>query len=232
MHLRRLLFVILAAISCLLASAASPALASALAEPTGPTQSDERGPDPEGRTPVTQPPKSNLTESGLVPADIALAAPAPLPGATAVSGPYYWYSGWATAAYQMCLDADKWVTGNGAKVQVWACNGSPQQTWWMHSLGNSGKYLIQNAWTGMILDGHQPCVFNDGCQVQMWQHVPGNLNQVWFWWHNSSTGRFFFQLEAGGKYLDADSWTPRGVNGAKVQLWRDMPGGPDNQEWY
>ncbi|MEV0307933.1 ricin-type beta-trefoil lectin protein [Nonomuraea fuscirosea] len=229
MHLRRLFFVVLAAISCLLTSAVGPAFADPAPAGTPATRSGSEPPD---RVPVTEPQKADLTAAGFVPADVALAAPAPLPGASAVFGPYYWFSGWATFRYQMCLDADKWVTGNGAKVQLWECNGLPQQSWWMHKLGNSNKYLIQNALTGMILDGHLPCVYTNGCQVQMWQHVPGNLNQVWFFWQNTRNGRYFFELEAGGKYLDVDSNTPRGVSGAKVQLWQSMCCAPDNQEWY
>ena len=31
--------------------------------------------------------------------------------------------------HPMCLDVDKWGTGNGANVQIWECNGGQNQLW-------------------------------------------------------------------------------------------------------
>jgi hypothetical protein len=77
-----------------------------------------------------------------------------------------------------CLDADANNRTNGAKVQLWACNGSPQQRWYLRpdATGNS----LQNglSWPyGMCLDKdtHTPGRFG---VEQMWA-CNGTTEQTW-----------------------------------------------------
>jgi chitinase len=42
-----------------------------------------------------------------------------------------------------CLDVVGAATYNGARIQQWDCNGSPQQRWFMH-MDSKGDYLIVN----------------------------------------------------------------------------------------
>lgn len=53
------------------------------------------------------------------------------------------------------------MRSDGGKVQVWGCNGEPQQQW--RSVGTA----IVNA-GGKCLDVHAPDMRNDGGRVQVW----------------------------------------------------------------
>lgn len=130
-------------------------------------------------SPIEPSPKPDTSlPKGLVPVHVPVGTPKPRPlaGAQQVSGPFLIRSVWNL---DMCLDRDANVLGNGARVQLWRCNGHPQQLWYFHHLDQQ-NYLIENG-LGRILDAHAPCIHNNGCPVQVWQHVPGNINQVWWY---------------------------------------------------
>ncbi|MDH6131998.1 hypothetical protein P3T37_001383 [Kitasatospora sp. MAA4] len=123
-----------------------------------------------------------------------------------------------------CLDGDLNTIGkNGAKVQLWGCNGWDNQGWnWTPAPGQpAGYYVIQNGHGGQCLDGDLNTIGNNGAKVQLWG-CNGWDNQTWIW--NGSTLR----NQHGGQCLDGDLNTI-GNNGAKVQLWGCN--GWDNQSW-
>jgi sRNA-binding regulator protein Hfq len=136
----------------------------------------------------------------------AMAGPA---GATAsfvahpviISGPVH-------SAYNgRCLDADlNGIHGNGAKVQLWDCNGQDQQSWTMYP---DGKIL--NAY-GRCLDADLNTIRANGTKVQIWD-CNGSSQQRWSYQLGGSLVNANSQ-----RCLDADLNTIRN-NGTKVQLW-------------
>jgi Ricin-type beta-trefoil lectin domain len=71
-----------------------------------------------------------------------------------------------------CLDVHRPdITKDGAKVQVWNCNGSAQQKWKIE--GNTIKSIVDQC-----LDVHRPDILNDGGKVQTWG-CNGSLQQRW-----------------------------------------------------
>ncbi|MEU6539584.1 RICIN domain-containing protein [Streptomyces sp. NPDC047000] len=123
-----------------------------------------------------------------------------------------------------CLDGDSnTIPNDGAKVQLWACNGQTNQTWlWAPAAGQPvGYYTIQNADRGQCLDGDSNTIPNDGAKVQLWA-CNGRTNQTWLWYGPTLTNA------DRGQCLDGDSNTIPN-NGAKVQLW--ACNGWRNQDW-
>lgn len=55
------------------------------------------------------------------------------------------------------------MTTNGGRVQVWVCNGAPQQQWTAFANG-----ALRNA-GGLCLDVHAPDQALNGARVQVWQ---------------------------------------------------------------
>ncbi len=63
-----------------------------------------------------------------------------------------------------CLDAHgATASTNGGKVQVWSCNGNPQQLWTTFTNGT-----IRNEAAGLCLDVHGPDLARNGGRVQVW----------------------------------------------------------------
>ncbi|WP_327070191.1 RICIN domain-containing protein [Kitasatospora sp. NBC_01250] len=123
-----------------------------------------------------------------------------------------------------CLDGDTNTIGNnGAKVQLWGCNGWSNQNWyWTPAPGQpTGYYTIQNGDQWQCLDGDTNTIGNNGAKVQLWG-CNGWSNQTWIW--NGSTLRNADK----GQCLDGDTNTIP-ANGAKVQLW--SCNGWTNQSW-
>ncbi|MGA5818097.1 RICIN domain-containing protein [Kitasatospora sp. NPDC094028] len=72
-----------------------------------------------------------------------------------------------------CLDGDtNTIPNNGAKVQLWACNGWSNQTW----LWNGST--LRNSDQGECLDGDTNTIGNNGAKVQLWA-CNGWSNQSW-----------------------------------------------------
>ncbi|MCC9307221.1 ricin-type beta-trefoil lectin domain protein [Kitasatospora sp. RB6PN24] len=123
-----------------------------------------------------------------------------------------------------CLDGDRnTIPNNGAKVQLWACNGWDNQSWYWTPVAGlpSGSYTLQNGEAMQCLDGDTNTIPNNGAKVQLWA-CNGWTNQTWLW--NGSTLR----NSDRGECLDGDTNTI-GNNGAKVQLW--ACNGWPNQSW-
>ncbi|WP_280698477.1 RICIN domain-containing protein [Kitasatospora sp. GP82] len=123
-----------------------------------------------------------------------------------------------------CLDGDtNTIPNNGAKVQLWGCNGWSNQSWYWTPVPNMpiGYYTIQNGDGWECLDGDTNTIPNNGAKVQLWG-CNGWTNQKWYW--NGST----LQNADGWECLDGDTNTIPN-NGAKVQLWGCN--GWTNQKW-
>ncbi|MFF7637673.1 RICIN domain-containing protein [Kitasatospora sp. NPDC008050] len=123
-----------------------------------------------------------------------------------------------------CLDGDTNTIGNnGAKVQLWDCNGWDNQSWYWTPAPNqpAGYYTIQNGHGWQCLDGDTNTIGNNGAKVQLWA-CNGWPNQTWAW------GGGTLVNADKGQCLDGDLNTI-GNNGAKVQLW--ACNGWDNQSW-
>ncbi|MGK5546988.1 RICIN domain-containing protein [Streptomyces sp. URMC 127] len=72
-----------------------------------------------------------------------------------------------------CLDGDlNTIPNNGAKVQLWACNGWTNQIW----MWNGSN--LQNAQGAQCLDGDTNTIPNNGARVQLWA-CNGWNNQKW-----------------------------------------------------
>jgi hypothetical protein len=133
-----------------------------------------------------------------------------------------WHSDWNGK----CLDADRTDTGNGAKVQLWDCNGWSNQTWNMSYNTNIGAWQFKSGFTGKCMDGDVYHNNQNGDRVLM-QTCNGLDQQYWIWVADSSSLSHFINV-AADKVLDADRTNP--ANGCPVQLWDRN--GWSNQEWY
>ncbi|MCX4759409.1 RICIN domain-containing protein [Streptomyces sp. NBC_01275] len=72
-----------------------------------------------------------------------------------------------------CLDGDlNTIPANGAKVQLWACNGWTNQTWLWHGA------TLTNLEGGQCLDGDLTQIPANGAKVQLWA-CNGWSNQNW-----------------------------------------------------
>jgi Ricin-type beta-trefoil lectin domain len=119
----------------------------------------------------------------------------------------------------LCLDVHAPDQGkDGGRVQVWACNGSPQQTWVFDEQAGSVISLA-----GKCLDVQAAQVGTDGAAVQVWDC---NRQVQQRWQHRKrvmqAPGGGFFQpmalQNAGGKCLDVHA-PDQFKNGARVQIW-------------
>jgi hypothetical protein len=109
-----------------------------------------------------------------------------------------------------CLDADRNTTGgNGTKVQLWDCNGKPQQMWTSQPDGT-----LVNRWSGRCLDADRSTTGGNGTKVQLWD-CNGDVQQQW---DSLGDGSHPMRVAWTGRCLDADLNTIR-RNGTKVQLW-------------
>lgn len=82
------------------------------------------------------------------------------------------------------LDADTHTFGNGGKVQLWtAVPGNTNQVWYIWQDQYSDNcLLIQNDYGPAgtdELDADTHTYYNNPGIAQIWQYVPGNLNQQW-----------------------------------------------------
>ncbi|MBT2383512.1 RICIN domain-containing protein [Streptomyces sp. ISL-11] len=72
-----------------------------------------------------------------------------------------------------CLDGDtNTIPNNGAKVQLWACNGWTNQIWSWNGTN------LQNRLGSQCLDGDTNTIPNNGAKVQLWG-CNGWTNQKW-----------------------------------------------------
>ena len=115
----------------------------------------------------------------------------------------------------LCLDVDK-VNGRigpGSAVQIWACNGGPNQRF---SWGRNGEIAIGNLC--LDIENANP---NDGGRMIVWQ-CSGAPNQRW-----QARGRDIVS-QLNGKCLAV--WEGQARNGQRVVTWGCN--GSTNQNWW
>lgn len=119
-----------------------------------------------------------------------------------------------------CLDADLNTIGsNGTRVQLWDCNGQPQQKWYIDQYASQSGTIwqvLRNVASGRCLDADLNSIQTNGTYVQLWD-CNGQPQQEW---RNVIALQNQFS-QAGpmlGRCLDADTNTIGG-NGTRVQLW-------------
>jgi hypothetical protein len=127
-----------------------------------------------------------------------------------------------------CLDAD--INGggvNGNKVQIWTCNGSPQQEW-MAGPGADGAWSLESMkFPGMCLDADLNGGGANGTKVQLWR-CNQQAQQSWYWYEDYDLAIYNALFNNNqGIVLDRDINVPG--NGAKVQLWAKNF---QSQQWW
>ncbi|WP_432838773.1 ricin-type beta-trefoil lectin domain protein [Dactylosporangium sp. CA-092794] len=117
-----------------------------------------------------------------------------------------------------CVDADlNTINRNGTRIQLWDCNGSPQQTW-----NFAGDGTIRVGRNNKCLDSDTNTAGRLGAVVQLWD-CNGSAAQRW------SVINGVIRSGYSGQCLDADL-NAIAANGARVQLW--SCNGSKQQQWY
>ncbi|MEV0264683.1 RICIN domain-containing protein [Streptomyces sp. NPDC050617] len=121
-----------------------------------------------------------------------------------------------------CLDVDANGGGNGTVVQIWQCNGSTQQRWYLWNNGALESYRFP----GKCLDADLNGGGANGTKVQIWDC--NNTSQQ-SWSHPSGdraiyNARFY---NNGNIVMDRDANVVG--NGARVQLWQKNF---QSQQWW
>lgn len=90
--------------------------------------------------------------------------------------------GWYTISnlgHRKCLDANNGELGrNGARVQMWDCNGWENQQWQLFS-----NHTVKNVGHGRCLDGDTVTLPANGTKVQLWDCNNG-AHQAWFFFRS------------------------------------------------
>eukprot|EP01083_Nonionella_stella_P198553 728872_1 len=112
---------------------------------------------------------------------------------------------------------------NGAKVQVWDCNGAVQQTFYFEPSSVQGRFLIKSAFTNddncLDVNDLQHTNNENGAKVTMWD-CNGQDQQQWYIEGNAIKS-------SNGKCLDVHV-PDISNNGGKIQIW-DCNGRPQQQ---
>lgn len=121
-----------------------------------------------------------------------------------------------------CLDVDANGGGNGTVVQIWQCNGSTQQRWYLWNNGALESYRFP----GKCLDADLNGGGRNGTKVQIWDC---NNTPQQSWSHPSGdraiyNARFY---NGGNIVMDRDANVVG--NGARVQLWQKNF---QSQQWW
>ncbi|MEU4218885.1 RICIN domain-containing protein [Actinoplanes sp. NPDC026623] len=112
-----------------------------------------------------------------------------------------------------CLDADTNGRGNGTRVQVWDCNQTTQQLWYVHS--DSTVESVRNP--GMCLDADSDAQGANGARIQLWT-CNGSAQQKWIRRAGDLAIYNLAFLNGFGTVMDRDSDVAG--NGAQAQLWQ------------
>ena len=112
-----------------------------------------------------------------------------------------------------CMDDNGQSTANGAKIQLWTCNGGANQQWTVESDGTLQVY-------GKCLDITGANTAN-GTLIELWT-CNGGANQQW----QASNGTLV--NPASGKCLDDPNSNT--ANGTQLDLW--TCNGGTNQQWH
>jgi len=144
-----------------------------------------------------------------------------------------------TLASYRCLDADANRPLVTRPIQLWSCNGWPNQRWRFIPLGNppNGNYLIISKETLdnslVCLDAQMQSISGNGTKIQLYPCRDGNTdgfaaNQVWYNWY--ANGRQRWVNAHSRRCLDADTNTLNIPNvPTKIQLWDCL--NASNQDW-
>jgi ricin-type beta-trefoil lectin protein len=124
-----------------------------------------------------------------------------------------------------CLDVVGGATYNGARIQQWDCNGSPQQRWFMH-MDSKGDYLIVNVNSGKCLDV-QAASKSNGAPLQQWD-CNGEKHQRFFI-HDQER---IVPTHDFSKCLDVTGGPDATGNGVRIQQWTCLSNYPTNQSFY
>ena len=116
------------------------------------------------------------------------------------------------ASASKCLDDDTGSSANGAKVQIWDCNGTAAQNW---AVGTDGTVRING--TCMDVTGASTA---DGALVELWD-CNGGTNQQWI----PQIGTL--DNPVSGKCLDDPDFNT--ANGTQLELYSCNGGA--NQQW-
>ncbi|QFZ20001.1 RICIN domain-containing protein [Saccharothrix syringae] len=120
-----------------------------------------------------------------------------------------------------CLDADAAGGGNGTRVQVWDCNGEPQQRWFSTDDG----YLVNGLFQDMCLDADTNGGGANGTRLQLWEcnHSPQQR-----WWRLDGDLAIYNELYLNDHNTVVDR-DPDAGNGAVAQLWEKNF---QSQQWW
>ncbi|MGH2869443.1 MAG: ricin-type beta-trefoil lectin domain protein [Solirubrobacteraceae bacterium] len=122
-----------------------------------------------------------------------------------------------------CLDADTRTIGADAtKVQLWQCNGSLQQLWYVDTNSAQTGGTVRSALSGRCLDADTRTIGSNGTTVQLWD-CNRSSQQLWYGQGNAVINALRLQA------LDADTRT-LSTDGTVVQLWQ--PNQQPQQQWF
>jgi hypothetical protein len=88
----------------------------------------------------------------------------------------------APGAILMCLDVAGGGTADGTPVRLYACNGTPAQTWVPNTTSIGGPAQLVNPQSGKCLDDPDGITTPPGgppIQLQIWDCINNDLNQEW-----------------------------------------------------
>ncbi|SDM61742.1 glucosylceramidase [Nonomuraea jiangxiensis] len=114
--------------------------------------------------------------------------------------------------FNLCLDVKEFSTKDGARVQLWSCNGNANQRWRMYKDGT-----IRSALNGKCLDVRE---FNakNGAIVQMWS-CSGASNQQWYWSNSKYTRAGYRMLRSRLNNFCLDATGKQHKLGTPLQMW-------------
>ncbi|MFG2977462.1 RICIN domain-containing protein [Streptomyces sp. NPDC048331] len=121
-----------------------------------------------------------------------------------------------------CLDVDANGGGNGTVVQIWQCNGSTQQRWYLWNNGALESYRFP----GKCLDADLNGGGRNGTKVQIWDC---NNTPQQSWSHPSGDRALYNARFYGGGNIVMDRDANVVGNGARVQLWQKNF---QSQQWW
>ncbi|MEY2229606.1 MULTISPECIES: RICIN domain-containing protein [Streptomyces] len=121
-----------------------------------------------------------------------------------------------------CLDVDANGGGNGTVVQIWQCNGSTQQRWYLWNNGALESYRFP----GKCLDADLNGAGRNGTKVQIWDC---NNTPQQSWSHPSGDRAIYNARFYGGGNIVMDRDANVVGNGARVQLWQKNF---QSQQWW
>ncbi|MEU8893339.1 RICIN domain-containing protein [Streptomyces sp. NPDC048442] len=153
---------------------------------------------------------------------------APTPGLTApalqrvLNVPVRITNDFANRPTTQCLDVDANGGGNGTVVQVWQCNGTSQQRWYLWNNGALESYRFP----GKCLDADLNGGGRNGTKVQIWD-CNGTSQQSWS--HPAGDRAIYNARFYGGGNIVMDRNANVWGNGARVQLWQKNF---QSQQWW